>query len=95
MKKRIQNFIITEEFKSVYKTKQNRMIAIFQTIPRLLILILVVILVVDHAIPAFTILVAIAMCLDLLLSPRRFLNIWVCILDYGIMIAIILYWRLS
>ncbi len=92
-RKRLRDFIFTDEFREIYKHRRNRILAVFQTIPRLIILGVVIYLCAQHQLPFFVVPVALIACLDLLLSPKRYLSLTACVLGYVIVIGLAL-WRL-
>lgn len=92
-RKRLHDLIFTDEFREIYKHRRNRVLAVFQTIPRLIILGFAIYLYTQHQLPFFVLPVALIICFDLLLAPERRLSLMSCILDYVILIGLAL-WRL-
>lgn len=92
-RKRLHNLIFTDEFREIYKHRRNRILAVFQTIPRMIILGFAIYLYTQHQLPFFVLPVALIICFDLLLSPKRYLSLTGCILGYVILIGLAL-WRL-
>lgn len=92
-RKRLHDLIFTDEFREIYRNPHNRVLAVLQTIARVLILALVVLLYAKHEIPLILVLIFFFKCFDMLLSPEKFLSVAGCIMDYVILIGLAL-WRL-
>lgn len=90
--KKIQHFVFDDEFRAIYKDRNNIKLAILQTIPRVVAFIFLLCLLISKwALWLFAItIVALMKCFDMLLCPGKFLSGIGCILDYVFVFGLIL-----